>query len=299
MTTRSGNLPAPGEIFLDHVGHFVPDAEACQAALRSAGFIVTPFSAQVAPDPATGRPELTGTGNVCVMLRSGYLEFLAHTADTPIGLEFREALARRAGLHLAAFAVPDAQATHAALGAASFPMRPLVRMSRAVETATGHAEAHFTVARLQKGVMPEGRIQFLTHGSEAALWQERWLDHPNGATGLRSVVISAPDPCEAADRFSSVLARPVTRTGAGAIRIELDRGAVEILPEDSATALVGMAVEPGVSAIVGYSLHVHDLARTAASFSRAGLPVRLRRDNAVVRFPPELGIGTWILYQHG
>lgn len=296
MTERAGNLPSRDEIFLDHVGHFVPDPRACEVALRSAGFIVTPFSAQVAPDPVTGRSELTGTGNLCVMLQSGYLEFLVHTADTPIGREFREALGRRPGLHLAAFAVPDAEGTHATLGAAGLDMRPLVHMSRAVETATGHAEARFTVARLQKGVMPEGRIQFLTHGSEAALWQERWLDHPNGALGLRSVVISSPDPSEAADRFSSVLARPATRTGTGAIRIELDRGAVEILAEDAATALVGMAVEPGSSAIVGYSLHVRDLAKAAAAFSRAGLSVRSREDHLIVRFPPELGAGTWILY---
>ena len=148
MTETAGNSPPAGQIYLDHVGHFIPDADACASALRAAGFVVTPYSAQVAPDPETGRPGLTGTANVCVMLRRGYLEFLAHTADTPIGLEFKEALARRAGLHLAAFAVADAAANHAVLSADGLHMRPLVLMSRTIETETGSAEARFTVARL-------------------------------------------------------------------------------------------------------------------------------------------------------
>lgn len=294
MTSRTGNLPSQGEIYLDHLGHFVPDADACAAALRSAGFTVTPFSAQTAPDPRTGRPGLTGTGNICVMLRSGYIEFLAQTADTPIGREFGEALARRAGLHLAAFSVADAEALHAALAAAGFPMRPLVRMSRPVATATGAAEARFTVARLQKGVMPEGRIQFLTHGDEAALWQDRWLDHRNGATALLSMLVSTPDPAGAASRFSRLMARPAAPTEAGGFRIDLDRGAIEFLEEETATALVGMAVDPGASAIIGYRLGVDDLERTAEVLHRAGFPVRLHEGTVVLPFPPQLGTGAWI-----
>ena len=157
MTNASSNAPPAGAVYLDHVGHFVPDAQDCTIALEATGFTVTPLSVQVTPDPATGRPAPTGTGNVCVMLRSGYLEFLVHTADTPIGLEFREALSRRGGLHLAAFAVADAEAAHARLRDEGFPMRPLVRMSREIDTTSGSAQVRFTVARLQKGVMAEGR----------------------------------------------------------------------------------------------------------------------------------------------
>ena len=298
MASQTSNLPGEGQSFLDHVGHFVPDPDDAAAALDAAGFTVTPFSAQQAPDPATGRPGLTGTGNVCVMLRGGYLEFLAHTADTPIGREFKQALARRAGLHLAAFALADAESTHAGLAAAGFPMRPVVRMSREVETATGPAQARFTVARLQQGVMPEGRIQFLTHGSEAALWQERWLGHRNGATGLVSMLVSSPDPADAAARFSELLGRSPVPKGSGYC-IALDRGAIELLDEQAATALVGTAVQPGASVIVGYRLAVDDLGRAAGCMADAGLAVRMQAEGAVVPFPPALGLGAWLLGASG
>lgn len=288
------NLPGDGQVFLDHVGHFVPNESASSSALEAAGFTVTPFSAQVAPDPATGRPALTGTGNVCVMLRSGYLEFLAHTADTPIGIEFKEALARRAGLHLAAFAVPDAEARHGELSQ-RLPMRPLVRMSREVEAPEGVREARFTVARLQMDTMPEGRVQLLTHASESAMWQARWLDHPNGAEGLASLIVSAPEPAEAATRFSAFLDRPAKREGVGRYRIALDRGVIEFLAEDAAEHLVGAAIEPGRPSLVGYTIMVTELSRTRETMASARLPVRDADGNSVVvPFPPALGLGAWI-----
>ena len=194
------NSPAPGALLLDHTGHFVPDAGAARDALAALGFTVTPYSAQVQPNPQTGEMRLTGTGNICAMLPEGYLEFLVHTADTPLGQEFRAALDRRAGLHLLAFGVADAAAVHADLAATGHALRPLVRFSRQVETESGATTARFTVARLAAGTMPEGRVQFATHHTVPAMWQPRWTAHANGARALRAVVISSPDPAGVAAR---------------------------------------------------------------------------------------------------
>src|SRR5690606_26685066 len=100
-------LPVGGEIFLDHVGHFVRDPGAATRGLARAGFAPTPVSVQSNPD---GTP--TGTGNVTAMFARGYVEALFKTADTPLGQEFDAATARYPGLHLAAFAVADAEAEH-------------------------------------------------------------------------------------------------------------------------------------------------------------------------------------------
>ena len=121
MRPQTGRqLPVGEEIFLDHVAHFVRDRDAASAALVRAGFAPTPISIQSNPDPAGGPPRLTGTGNVTAMFARGYVEALFKTADTPIAQEFDRALARHAGLHLAAFAVADARRTHARLGAEGF-----------------------------------------------------------------------------------------------------------------------------------------------------------------------------------
>lgn len=283
------NLPAAGQpIRLDHSGHFVADAQAARAELEALGFTVTPYSAQVQPDPVTGEPRLTGTGNICVMLPEGYLEFLVHTADTQIGLEFLSALGRRAGLHLAAFAVDDAEARHALLEAAGLEMRPVVHFEREVATETGHEKAAFSVARLAAGTMPEGRIQFLTHHNASALWQSRWTNHANGAKSLDAILVSSPDPEETAARFARTFGRSPEPFGSG-LRISLERGALEILPEAAATDLVGRVVEAGRSVFVGLRLAMRE---PAALAHRPG--ARWVGDALVLPFGPALGPGVWV-----
>lgn len=289
------NVPQGREVILDHSGHFVHDAEAAARSLGDLGFTVTPYSAQVQPDPRTGEPRLTGTGNVCVMLPEGYLEFLVHTADTPIGLEFKAALSRRAGVHLAAFAVADAEKTHAALTKAGFPMRPLAHFSRPVDTVTGTAIASFTVARLQQGVMPEGRVQVLTHHDVETMWQPRWTRHRNGAIGLEAILIATPDPRETAARFAGFLGgdpRPLD----GGLRLVLDRGALEFWPEQEATALLGDVIEPGHSVFAGLRVSVASLAEIESLIRDAGHRVG---SGLVLPFAPALGRGAWIFEERG
>src|ERR687887_1912043 len=110
-STVDRQLPILDEIFLDHVGHFVREPQAASRALARAGFAPTPVSVQVVPDPE-GAPRPTGTGNVTAMFSRGYMEVLFKTADTTLGRELEAALARHAGVHLAAFAVADAAAAH-------------------------------------------------------------------------------------------------------------------------------------------------------------------------------------------
>src|SRR5262245_13347903 len=193
VTDVDRRLPIGGEIFLDHVAHFVADPESASRALARAGFAPTPVSVQVNPDPAGGPPRPTGTGNVACMLDRGYLEVLFRTADTPLGRELDAAMARYRGVHLAAFAVADASVTHARLAQSGFRMQPLVAMQRPVETETGDDIAAFSVVRVAPGEMPEGRVQALTHVTERTVWQPRWLRHPNGAISLLDVVVAETD----------------------------------------------------------------------------------------------------------
>src|SRR5262245_59333854 len=185
-------LPLGDEIFLDHVGHFVRDAEAASRALARAGFAPTPVSVQANPD---GTP--TGTGNVTAMFARGYVEVMFKTADTPLGREFEAAIGEHPGVHLAAFSVADAAAAHGRLSVTGFPMRPLVQFQRPVGTESGPGVAAFTVVRLERGAMAEGRIQILAHRTEDTVWQPRWLSHPNGARGLTDLVIASADVSEA------------------------------------------------------------------------------------------------------
>jgi len=94
--------PAPGELNLDHVAHFVPDLGVAARLAESVGFVVTPESAH----RAQGAP--AGTSNRCIMLEEGYIEILAPTLDTPNARRVRSHMARYDGVHLACFGTPDA-----------------------------------------------------------------------------------------------------------------------------------------------------------------------------------------------
>jgi hypothetical protein len=285
-------LPLGEEIFLDHVGHFVPDRAAAADALALAGFAPTPVSVQANPD---GTP--TGTGNITAMLTRGYLEVLFKSADTPLGQELDAAIAHHPGLHLAAFAIADAAKHHQRLATVGFPMRPLVNFQRPVETEIGPATAAFTVTRLERGTMPEGRIQMLTHHTEDAVWQRRWLLHPNGALALASVVIAASDVAEAELRFARFTARRATRSRVGRT-ILLDRGRIDLVTGQALAELVPELKLPGLPVIAGYGIVVRSLDAAERLLQRAGIRTRRVDQCVVALFPPELGIGMWLFSEH-
>src|SRR5262249_8059842 len=86
--------------------------------------------------------------------------------------------------------------------------------------------------RAERGETPEGRIQILTHRTEAMVWQPRWLSHPNGALSLASIVIAVADVEEAARRFARFTDREVKPSPLGPT-IELDRGCVQLVTTDA------------------------------------------------------------------
>jgi hypothetical protein len=289
-------LPMGDEIFLDHVGHFVADPEAASRALARAGFAPTPISVQVNPDPAGGTPRPTGTGNVTAMLDRGYLEVLFKTADTPLGREFEAAMSRYRGVHLAAFAVADAAATHARLAESGFRTQPLVAMERPVDTAEGKDVAAFSIVRLAPGEMPEGRIQALTHRTEHTVWQPRWLTHKNGARALLDVVIAEADPDEAAARFRRFLGRE-PRASAFGPAFQLDRGGVQLVTASSLPRLFPKLVIPDLPFMAGYAIAVDSLDRAAAAL-RAGAVDFERNDGCLTApFPDALGTGCWVFVE--
>jgi hypothetical protein len=292
MTQIDRQLPLGNEIFLDHVGHFVRDARAAAAALVRAGFAPTPVSVQVAPD---GGP--TGTGNVCAMMARGYMEVLFKTADTPLGREFEAALARHSGIQLAAFAVADAMAWHRRLGEAGFRTRPIAPFKRPVGTETGADTASFTVARVEPGEMAEGRIQMLTHHTEDAVWQKRWLNHPNGARGLASLVIVVADVDEAASRYARFVDRPAVRTRAGQA-VVLDRGRIDLVTREAFAAALPEIAIPSLPFIAGYGVVAASLAATEATLRSAGLASRRAGDVLIAPFPEELGKGMWLFSEN-
>jgi hypothetical protein len=285
-------LPIGDEIFLDHVGHFVRDPEAASLALARAGFAPTPVSVQVSPGP-DGAPRLTGTGNVTAMFARGYIEVLFKTADTPLGDQLERAIARHPGVHLAAFAVAEAALAHRRLTREGFRTQPLVQMQRPVDTGGAPGTAAFTLARVEPGETPEGRIQILTHRTEAMVWQPRWLSHPNGARALTGITIAVGDLEDAARRFARFTGRDTKSSPLGQT-IELERGRVYIVTVETFARVLPEVPIPSLPFIGAYSIRVASVAALDEMLQRAGLHTRRREQDLVVPFPEELGRGAWL-----
>ena len=157
-----------------------------------------------------------------------------------------------------------------------FECSPLVDMRRPVGTADGEDIAAFSIVRLAPDEMPEGRIQALTHRTEHAVWQPRWLAHPNGATGLIDVVIAEADVAEAAGRFGRFLGRRAEfdRFGQG---ITLDRGRVQLVSPPMLERLFPGLEIPALPFICGYGVAVRSLDATAACLAAGGISFRPAR----------------------
>ena len=282
MSVAAAQKPAPGELFLDHVAHFVPDLAAAARLAKSLGFVVTPESAH----RAQGAP--AGTSNRCIMLEEGYIEILAPTLDTPNAQRVRARMARYAGVHLACFGTPDAEAEHRRLAGHAFEPEPLVGLERTLQSGR---TVRFRVVYVPPAKMPEGRVQYVQHVTPEVIWDEASLAHRNGVIGLKAVYVVAEDPAQVAARWARFAGLLPRREGE-LVRLDCARGRVSVGTAQTLSEILGTA--PSAPGIAGYALSVRDPAKLAARCDDAGLAVRESNGGFAVSLPAALG-GAWLL----
>lgn len=293
----ASQTPPPGKLNIDHVAHFVPHIDAASAALQQAGFTLTPFSEQAHRLEPGGPLTPAGSGNRCVMLREGYLEFLTPTGDTPIARQLRVAIQRYTGVHLIALGTGAPEADHARLTKQGFSPLPPVALQREIGTADGHDTARFTVVRVAPGTMAEGRVQYCQQHTPELLWQPRWLEHPNHARGLAAVILCVADPQEAAQRYARYTGL-LAQVSAAQWRIDTQRGALLFVTPKALQRKFGV-VAPSLPWIAGYVLTSNHLATTRSALASAACNVRdLESGRLLLQWPGTVG-GMVIFQQAG
>lgn len=281
-------VPRPGTLNVDHIAHFVPHVDSASRALERLGFTLTPYSAQSHRLEPGGPLVSAGTGNRCVMLEDGYLEFLTPTGATLVANQLRAAIQRYTGVHLIAFGTATPDIEHARLAKAGFqPLAP-VALERSIETTTGPGTARFTVVRVPPGTMAEGRIQYCHHHTPALLWQARWLVHANRAAGLRAVLLCVEDPQQAAQRYARYTGL-LPHVSGGTWRLDTARGCLLFMDPPRCESRFGRA-PPTLPWIAGYVVASGNLPESRACFRSAGVAMHpLDDERFVVALPPELG----------
>lgn len=266
----------------------MPHVDSASSGLKKLGFTLTPFSEQSHRAEPGGPLVPAGSGNRCVMLREGYVEFLTPTGDTPIAGQLRTAIKRYTGVHLVAFGTASPEADHARLAQAGFGPLPPVALQRQIGATTGEGTARFTVVRVPPGTMPEGRIQFCQQHTPELLWQPRWLEHHNRATVLAGVILCVADAREAAQRFARYTGL-LTQLNGSVWRISTARGYLLFLDSESLHRRLDV-VAPSLPWIAGYVLKSEDIADTGDTLRRSGVPVHvLGSRRLLVKLPAALG----------
>jgi len=290
--------PAPGELVIDHVAHFVEDLDAAIGVLEALGFVATPRSDQTTRDAGGGETP-AGQANRCVMLEAGYLEILTPTVDTPTSRRTRAQMARYRGVHILAFGTPSPGEDSARLARHGFDPLPPVDLRRTVEVEAARgptqALAHFVVQRVAAEKMPEGRVQFCEQRTPECLWQPRYLRHANGVRALAAVIVCADDPLEAGARFARFAGLLPAPRG-DFVRLQTARGSVLIGTRDACAALLGAAPQP--PALAGYALACDDPPALARRLAAQGCDVHARAGGLRAGVLPA-ALGSAWLFGHG
>lgn len=282
---------------LDHVAVMVTDLIAAGASYERLGFRLTPLSQHSGALSAGGKVEKWGVANRCIMLRRGYLELMGVVDPALYDNRVPDFLARYQGIHILAFGCEDAVATANALAAAGFGATGVHALSRTLDTPEGERLAKFNLVRLPPEETPEGRVLAIEHVTPEYLWQERYLDHPNGAMALTELVVCVDDVNEAARRYARYFGIPITRNGIAA-ECGLLVGKFLLIDSDGLRNSYGID-PPTLPFAASFTIAVADLRKTQDLLETNGVavtrsPGRLRvarsdAHGAIVVFEPLSG----------
>ncbi len=253
-------------ITLDHAGLAGPDIGALHAQYQALGFTLTPLARQSGRLRADGPVEPWGAANRCAMLRDGYIELLGIVDAALPANSIDRFIARYAGLHILALGIADEQAALARLRAAGLDIPGVLHLVRPVDGADPDGlQARF--ARLPLPDAPEGRIQLIRHLTPEAIWQERFMVHPNRAVALEAMVLAVANPAETAARLSRLAGRPVTPDPAGGFALALSRGLVRVLDPEALGGVLPGVLPPALPFMAGIVVRTDDAAAAARALT--------------------------------
>ena len=285
-------LPERNEVFIDHVGYFVSDLDLAGAQLERLGFRVSLANVQTNAD-AGGVLKPSGTSNRLARLRFGFLEILAATHDTPLAEQFRQQIARHAGLHLIALSAADMRAERTRLTAAGFAMQGIVELRRRDRTLPDDPVVHFSVLRPQPGEMPEGRIQWVRPQTPDTVWRPDTITTDNGAEGLTDILLCVVDPAAVAARYGRYVGREPVKRG-DTHGVALDRGGLVFAGADAAARILPDFRPPALPFMAGQALRA-DLALTRAALAKAGV-TPVFSSSELICVGPKDALGGYMLF---
>jgi hypothetical protein len=280
-------------IDLDHAGIAGRDLDSLATAYERLGFKLTPRARHSGRRTPDGPVEPFGTANRCIMLRRGYLELIAIVDPSCYSNGLERFVTRYLGLHIIALSIGDEQENLLRLRQAGIDIPGVAWLERPVDDADPNGlRARF--ARLPLPDAPEGRIQLIRHLTPEAIWQPRFLDHPNHAVALEEVVLAVENPPESAARFSLLAGRPTLADAAGGYVLNLERTRLRLLPAEALKAELPEVTIRSLPLIAAIAIRTDD---GTTAIRRLAQGIAHREASGEVVVAPEAAGGAAIIFK--
>src|SRR5690606_30530178 len=121
-----------------------------------------------------------GTANRCAIFRQGYLEVIG-VVDPAAFNPWAAFLDRFEGVHICALRASSGDAAYAKLSSMGDGFRPPIDRERKIDVDGREETIRFRNIFSRDERFPEGRWIVIEHCTPELIWQERYLDHANGA----------------------------------------------------------------------------------------------------------------------
>ncbi|MFG3715502.1 VOC family protein [Micromonospora sp. NPDC047730] len=313
---------------LHHVGLVVADMAKAVETCRRLGFTVPPPACPTLPTAPGAPPRPVGAANTHIYLRRNFVEIVTVVEDgqpMPAGARtipldvpddklpgllaavrgaaanLTACLDRFPGMHILIFDSPDIDRAASRLDSAGVGHGGVHAVQRPIETADGTrmVPAHYLEINSDEpgappGRLPEGRLGI---AENAAVDEHQQPAHANGAVDLVGCVLCVPDDelPETARRYEAYLGRAAGRDGPTAT-FDLDDATVTLVAASAVPNLPPGGRPPAVPAFVGYTVAVHDIARTEEYLRAAGVSHTKPRAGEIV-VPASEALGAAIVFR--
>lgn len=265
---------------LDHVGLVSRAAGVLLRTYTRLGFALT-APQELERTDAMGRRSSLGQSSCHAVMQHGYIE-LSEVHSTDPAHHLASYLQRGPGLHILALGTNDIAGMHRRYVAARVPCSDVSWAARDIAYGEQHGAARFEWFMVTAAMAPDGLLCVVRNHTPELVYQQQVMHHPNGATGLRGLVVACADVAASARRYERLLGVAATSAGADR-RLALAGGAIVLRPVALAHELHGTDASDGRDRYAALLVSVRDTGRAADWLGAQGVPMRARGDEVHVR----------------
>ncbi len=290
---------------LHHVGVINANLDQLAACYEKLGFTLTPVSMPRIPLTAGGKPELLGAGNRCAMFRKNYLELLGvidadrwkqitRVQRGPFDIEVP--LHRYAGLHVMHFGTDHIEQVRERLKAQGTPCSDIRLFQRDVQTPDGEQTMRARSMHFPPGSDPEALIQIAQHDTPELIFQPRYMDHANGATGITGIMICVQQAAEYAAKYERYTGHTFTRMDDNYYTADLGHSKMVVLGPTYMTDILPDYKVPDLPFLPAFMVETKDLNKTREVLTGNNV-LFLEQDHSITVHPEYAGGSAVIFHQ--